>query len=276
MSPAAGRGGAREGRPVPASGSEPPTAYGVVVVLVLLLSWELASRLGWVSPRYFPPITEILSTFVRMLGDGVLPTHLVITLYRMVLGGVIALALGVGLGVAMGHAEGFYHTLHPLAEFLRPLPPVAVIPALILLLGIGDGMKVAVIAFGCVWPILLNTVDGVRGVHPVLLEVARNYLLPRRAVLQKIVLPAALPQIMAGVRVSLAIAFILSLVSEMVGSTNGLGFFIVFAQRSFRVREMYAGIVLLAITGYALNAGFLWVEGRVIGWHRALAASTSA
>jgi ABC-type nitrate/sulfonate/bicarbonate transport system permease component len=243
----------------------------VAVLLALLLLWELASRAGWVPVRFFPPVSEILATFFRTVAEGVLAAHLGMTLARMTAGGIIALAVGIGLGLAMGYRESLYRTFRPLAEFLRPMPPVAIIPALILLLGIGDEMKVAVIAFGCIWPILLNTVDGVRGVHPILLEVARNFRFSHGETLRKIILPAALPQIMAGLRVSLAIAFILSLVSEMVGSTNGLGFFILFAQRSFRVREMYAGIVLLAITGYALNAGFLRVEGRILAWHRASA-----
>jgi len=250
-------------------------APGLLVLLLLLVLWELGSRGGWLPIRFFPPVTAILATFARVLADGALPAHLGMTLLRMAAGGVLAGLVGVGLGLLMGYVQGLHRALRPLVEFLRPMPPVAVLPALILLLGIGERMKVAVIAFGCVWPILLNTVDGVRGVHPILLEVARNFRFSHGATLRKIVFPAALPQIMAGLRVSLAIAFILALVSEMVGATSGLGFFIIFAQRSFRVGEMYAGMVLLAITGYALNAGFLWVEGRVLAWHRESAGAVA-
>jgi ABC-type nitrate/sulfonate/bicarbonate transport system permease component len=210
--------------------------------------------------RFLPPFSEVLTVFLRLWGEGAFPIHLGATLLRMAAGGLVAAVMGVALGTAMGYRRVLADLFRPLAEFLRPMPPVAIIPALILLLGIGDGMKGAVIALGCVWPILLNTADGVGSVHPILIDAARNFRFSHAATLRKIVLPAALPQIAAGLRVSLAIAFILSLVSEMIGSTNGLGYFVLVSQRTFRVREMYAGIVLLAIVGCLLNAAFMAAE----------------
>jgi len=257
-----------------------PTAYrrlpaaswrfaGPLFVLALLLIWEAASQLKLVNVVLFPPLTTVLGRFFALWADNTFPMHLLPTLRRMLLGYAMAAALGISLGTLMGFWSAVYDRLSPILEFLRPLPPVAVIPAFVLFLGIGDEMKVAIVLFGCFWPILLNTIDGVRGVHPTIVEVARMYQFTTARTLRSVILPAALPQIMAGLRTGLAIALIVALVSEMIGATQGLGFFIVLAQRGFRMPDMYAGIILLAILGYTLNRGFLLVESRLMAWHRA-------
>src|SRR5262249_850524 len=140
-----------------------------------------------------------------------------------------------------------------IVEFARPTPPVALISPLILLVGIGDEMKIIVVVFASFFPILLNTIDGVRSVHPTLLDVARTFHFTEGDLLRTIILPAALPQIMAGLRISLAISLIVALVSEMVGATSGLGYFVLQAQRGLKMRDMYAAIVLLALLGFTLN-----------------------
>lgn len=238
-------------------------------MVVLLALWETLSQLRLINAVLFPPVTTILGRFFDLWADGTFLVNLLPTLGRMGLGYAIAAALGISLGTLMGFWGGIYERLEPLLEFIRPLPPVAVIPVFILFLGIGEEMKVVSVVFGCIWPILLNAVDGVRGVHPTILEVARMYQFTTRRTLRAVVLPAALPQIMAGLRTALAVALIVALVSEMVATTRGLGFFIVLNQRSFRMADMYAGIFLLAILGYTLNRGFLLVEARLMAWHLA-------
>ena len=242
---------------------------GPVFVVVLLGLWETLSRLKLINAVLFPPVTTILGRFLDLWVDGTFLANLLPTLGRMGLGYAIAAVVGISLGTVMGFWSGIYDRLEPLLEFIRPLPPVAVIPVFILFLGIGEEMKVASVVFGCIWPILLNTVDGVRGVHPIIVEVARIYQFSTWRTLRAVVLPAALPQIMAGLRTGLTIALIVALVSEMVATTRGLGFFIVLNQRSFRMPDMYAGIFLLAALGYTLNRGFLLVEARLMGWHLA-------
>ena len=245
----------------------PTRVAGPLFVLFLLAVWETLSQLRLVNVVLFPPVTTVLGRFFALWADSTFPTHLLPTLRRMALGYAIAAALGISLGTLMGYWRGVADRLAPLLEFLRPLPPVAVIPAFVLFLGIGDEMKVAVVLFGCFWPILLNTIDGVRGVHPTILEVARMYQFTTPRTLRSVVLPAAMPQIMAGLRTSLAIALIVAIVSEMIGATQGVGFFILLAQRSFRMPDMYAGIILLAVLGYTLNRGFLLLESRLMAWH---------
>jgi ABC-type nitrate/sulfonate/bicarbonate transport system permease component len=156
----------------------------------------------------------------------------------------------------------------PVVEFLRALPPPVLIPVAIALVGIGASMKVFVIAAGCVWPILLNTVDGVRGLDPALGETARVYGVGGWQRLRGITLPAASPRIFAGMRTALSLALILMVISEMEASTNGIGFFVLQSQRSFAIPEMWSGILLLGILGYVVNLAFVVVERRVLAWHR--------
>jgi ABC-type nitrate/sulfonate/bicarbonate transport system permease component len=244
-------------------------ALGLATLLAVLAAWELASRTRLLNPQFFPPVTDILGTFWTLWANNVFPEHLAATLRRMAVGYVAAAVLGVGLGLVMGRWQGVYDLFEPVVEFARPMPPVALIPVLILVLGIGDEMKVAIVLFASIFPVLLNTVDGVRGVHPTLLDVARTFRFSEADRLRKVIFPAALPQIVAGLRISLAIALIVALVSEMIGATQGLGYFVLQAQRGLRIRDMYAAIVMLALLGFTLNGLFLLAESRVLAWHRA-------
>jgi ABC-type nitrate/sulfonate/bicarbonate transport system permease component len=244
-------------------------ALGLLTLVAVLVAWEVLSRTRVLNPQFFPPVTDILTTFFNLWANNVFPPHLAATLWRMALGYGLAVVLGVGLGLVMGRWQAVYDLFEPLVEFARPMPPVALIPVLILLLGIGDEMKVAIVVFASIFPILLNTIDGVRSVHPTLLDVARTFHFTEGDLLRKVIFPAALPQIVAGLRISLAIALIVALVSEMIGATQGLGYFVLQAQRSLRIRDMYAAIVMLALLGFTLNGLFLLAESRVLAWHRA-------
>ncbi len=240
---------------------------GLVFLIVLLALWEMASRNGLLNPRLFPTVSDILVRFADLWLSNVFPGHLLATLERMAAGYLLAALVGVGAGLLMGYWHGIYRRLELLLEFLRPMPPVALIPVFILFLGIGDEMKIALVFFGALWPTLLSTIDGARGVHPTMVDVARMYHYGPVRTLTLVIFPSALPQTMAGLRVSLAISLIVSLVSEMIGATRGLGQFILVSQRSFRMADMYSGIFLLAIVGYTLNRLFLLAERRLMAWH---------
>jgi ABC-type nitrate/sulfonate/bicarbonate transport system permease component len=248
-------------------------ALGLATLAALLVVWEAASRTRLLNPQLVPPVTDILATFGQLWTDRPFPqqtfvTQTVATLWRMAVGYVAAAVLGIGLGLLMGRSRAMADLFSPLIEFLRPMPPVALIPVLLLLVGIGDQMRLIIITFAAVFPILLNTIDGVRSVHPTLLDVARTFRFRGLDLLRRVIFPAALPQIVAGLRISLAIALIVALVSEMVGATNGLGYFILQQQRGLRIRETYAAMVQLALVGLVLNALFVALEGRVLAWHR--------
>lgn len=217
---------------------------------------------------YFPSLPSIVVTFFETWMSERLVTDLLPSLQRMGIAYTLSVILGVGIGVMLARTPRLATATEPILEFLRALPGPALIPFGILLFGIGDTMKIFIIVLGAVWPILMNTVDGVRGVDQALLHMAKVYKLPRRAVFTKIILRSASPRIIAGMRTSLSITIILMVVSEMIGSTNGVGFSVLQAQRSFAIAEMWSGILLLGLLGYAANLAFLAFEKRVLFWTR--------
>ncbi|WP_199432277.1 ABC transporter permease [Qaidamihabitans albus] len=241
------------------------------VPLAALVTWWVWSAQA--GSFYFPPLADILTTFAdtwvfERVGSDVLPS-----LARLAAGFGAAVVLGVAVGTALGSFPLARRVAGPLVEFGRAIPPPALLPFAILVLGVGDAMKVFVIAVVCLWPVLLNTVDGVRGVDPTMLETARVYGIRGAQRLRTIIWPAALPQIFAGMRTSLSLALILMVISEMVASTHGIGYFVLQAQRSFAIPEMWSGIVLLGLLGYLLNAALALVERRVLRWHRGARSS---
>jgi ABC-type nitrate/sulfonate/bicarbonate transport system permease component len=181
----------------------------------------------------------------------------------------LAIGVMVPLGIVMGLFKFIYNLFEPVTELVRPLPPPAIIPIVMLFLGIGEVMKIVVIFFACAFPILINTMDGVRSVEPVLVDTARTFGRNRYEIILQVILPASLHQIFTGWRVALPIALIVDIVSEMVGALNGIGRFILVMQRSFNIPEMYAGIFLVAVVGYTLNALLRFLNTALIGWHKA-------
>lgn len=243
-------------------------------IVIVLLWWVLSANST--SP-YWPPLSRIMQTFFATWTSEHLWTDLLPSLGRFLLGFVLAAVLGIALGVVLGLVPTLRKIFDPLIDFMRSLPQPALIPILIILVGIDTEMKVFVIVLGAIWPILLNTIDGVRATEPEKLAVARIYGLDRMQWLTKVLLPSASPQIFVGARISLAISLILMVVSEMIASTNGLGYFILLSQQTFAIPEMWAGIIMLGIIGYLVNVIFLAVEHRILAWHRGWrAASTGA
>lgn len=246
-------------------------ALRLSMIVVFAVVWQVATAV--IDSFFFPTVTEIVGSFWEIWVAGPeagrnLADHFVPSLLRLLAGLGLAAVTGIAVGVAIGRSRTFREYVEPITEFLRAIPPPALIPLFLVLLGIGDSMKVLMIAFGVVWPILLNTIDGVQSVERLYLDTGRIYGAGRAEQLLRIVLPAAAPKIFAGLRVSLSIAVILMVISEMVATTNGLGFQIIQAQRSFTVLDMWAGIFLLGVLGYLLNSALLIVEGRVLHWHR--------
>jgi ABC-type nitrate/sulfonate/bicarbonate transport system permease component len=196
--------------------------------------------------------------------DSVLPS-----VGRLLLGWSMAAGVGIGLGTIIGLSRRARAYVEPTIHFLRAIPPPALLPLFIVLLGIDDGMKVAMIAFGATWPILLNTGDAVASVDPLHRATSRVYRLGRRLELTRVILPSAAPGILAGLRISLSISVILMVISEMVATVDGIGFQLVQAQRSFRGVDVWSTILLLGLLGYGLNGVLGAIERRVLAGHRA-------
>jgi ABC-type nitrate/sulfonate/bicarbonate transport system permease component len=244
-----------------------------LVFLGAVVVWELAAQLA--DNVFLPPPTEIIAQGAELWLSGpaaqlflteavfedILPS-----LARVLGGWLIASAIGIVIGTALGRSSTGMDYVGPLFAFIRAIPPPTLIPVFLVLFGIDNAMKLATIIFGAVWPVLLNTVDGVRSVDPVQADTARSFRTPRHRWIMLVVLPAALPKIFAGLRLSLSIALILMVVSELVGRTSGIGYQLLFAQRQFDFTIMWAWIALLGVLGYGLNNLLLAVEHRVLGW----------
>lgn len=242
-------------------------AAGCAVPMILLLGLELAARGGAVNATFLPPPSAIFATFARIVVSGAVVAPLLHTLALLFVGYGIGCAAAICLGILMGYSRPIYNLFEPLTELLRPIPKPALLPAIILFLGLGAKMEITIVALGAFFPVLINTLQGVRSVDPVMIDTARTFGHKTPAVWWRILLPGAAPYILAGMRISLGLGLILVITSEMLSGTGGLGDAILSAQRSFLVKESYAWLVILALFGLVLTAAFNWAERRAAFWH---------
>ncbi|WP_199185322.1 ABC transporter permease [Cryobacterium sp. Y50] len=239
-----------------------------------MVLWQIAAVAG--DSLYFPPPSEIAVRMYELWFSGPSPWFVTPALVadigsslgRMFAGWGIAVVLGVALGIAIGRSRVVSQLVDPIVHFLRSTPGPALIPVFLILLGTDNLMRISLIAFGSIWPVLLNSIDGVRAIDSTQLETGRAFGLPWRARIFRIVIPAAMPKIFAGIQVSLAVALVLMVISELTVSTDGIGHQLLTAQQTFALTDMWAGIALLAILGYLLNLGFTVIERRVLRWYR--------
>jgi ABC-type nitrate/sulfonate/bicarbonate transport system permease component len=243
--------------------------YALSLPAILVAAWWFASA-GSVS-FFWPPLETILRAFPTTWTKDPILHDVLPSLARLAVGYLIALVVGVAAGTAIGSSRTLRALCEPALEFFRAIPPPVLIPVIALFAGYtGWTAKVVTIALGCLWPILLNTVEGVRSVDEVLRDTARSYRLGRLTTLEHVVLRGASPRIAAGARQALSIGVILMVISELFGANRGLGAAIVQFQRSFAVPQMWTGIILLGLIGVALSGLFRLVEHRTMAWYRGL------
>jgi sulfonate transport system permease protein len=240
--------------------------------VVLLVLWWFAP-----SPQslYFPPLWVIIDAFNKeWLGDGAaqMSTDLVPSLWHIAAGYAISVVAGVAIALLLSSVRVLYNASLPLITFFRGLPSPALIPALLLIFGLGSGFKVAIIAFGSMWPVLLNAYDGFHSINVVQQETARSYRLGRLRQVFMLKLPAASPQIVAGARVGLQVSILLMVASEFLAATQGIGYAISVAQVNFDTPGLWSGMLLLGVVGIILNALFLLAERGVLHWHTGMTA----
>ncbi|SPL97570.1 Alkanesulfonates transport system permease protein [[Actinomadura] parvosata subsp. kistnae] len=251
--------------------------FRTLVLVVLVLLWEAATRLA--ASAFFPPPSTIVTRMHAMwfsgpAGQGFLTdlavANILPSLGRMALGFAGGALAGVVLGLAVGLSARAYDYLDGVLQFLRAIPPPALVTVFLVVFGFGLRMQLAFIMFSIVWPVLLNTADGARSVEPLHLDTCQAFRLSRAERLLRVVLPSALPKMFAGLRLALSLSLIVMVFSELLpGTTNGIGFQLTDAYATFDLPAMWAGIVLLGILGYLLNELFLIAERRVLGWHHA-------
>jgi ABC-type nitrate/sulfonate/bicarbonate transport system permease component len=225
---------------------------------------------------YFPPFARMLGAMGDGLIHGELRQDLWFSLKNILLGLALAIAVGVLAGLVIGERPALRQATAPLLDFARATPTIAFVPVIILTLGIGAAPKVFLIFLGSVWPILLNTISGVESINPAVLETARSYRIPWWLRLRRVVLPGALPQIFAGIRVALSVAVVLMVVSEIYGSPIGLGNFILQSGSSFAVADTWGGTILIGLLGYALSVVLLVFEYALLGWYHQRAPRSRA
>lgn len=228
--------------------------------------WEAVPRSGLVDPTWLPPLSKVLAAWWSLAGGGALAEHVVVSLQRSLAGFAVSIAVAVPLGLLIAWYRPLAEVLNPLLEVFRNTAALALLPVFTLILGIGETSKVSLIVYACVWPILLNTISGVRGVDPLLIKSARSLGLPSTMLFQKVVLPAALPTIFTGVRLAGAGSILMLIAAEMVGAKAGLGYLINNSQVNFQIPEMYAAILTVSIAGVAFNHLLVCVERRLSRW----------
>jgi ABC-type nitrate/sulfonate/bicarbonate transport system permease component len=234
--------------------------------IAIVVAWWFLSADS--TSLFFPPLKKIVASFSdTFLNSHGLTSEILPSVTHLAIGYALAVVLGVGTGVLLALSRAAREGANPLVHFFRALPAPALLPFAIVAIGIGASMKIAIIAFGALFPVLLNTIDGIRGIDPTVLETCRSYRLPLRSRLRWVIVQGALPQIFTGLRVGLQTALLLMVVSEVVASTGGIGYLIIQSQQDFSTSTMWAGILLLGLLGYALNIVFSAVERRTLHWY---------
>jgi NitT/TauT family transport system permease protein len=276
---AGGRAGWFAGLPAAAAGTAGRLLWRYGVILVFLLTWQLAADFKVVDPSMIPPFTKVVAALVQgFVGGGLLP-DLEISMARAGIAFGISVLVAIPLGLFMGSFRRFEAFIDPLIQTFRQTSALAIYPIFILLLGLGETSKITIIGWAAFFPILLNTISGVKQVDRGLIEMARVFGASRTEVFKRVVLPAATPAIFVGLRLSGTIALLLLVAAEMIGAKKGLGFLIINAQYNFEIPLMFASIVLLAIIGLGVNYGLLVLQGWFCRWenpHKAKSLSRPA
>ncbi|MGQ9682398.1 MAG: ABC transporter permease [Anaerolineae bacterium] len=224
-----------------------------MLALWLLMVWELAGRARWISALFFPAPSALLMTLARLMADGTLAANLSATLSRVLMGFVLGGIPGLLLGLAMGWSRRLRAIADPFVAAVHPLPKVAMLPLIMVIFGIGEAPKVVVIALAAFFPLLIDTMAGVRQINPIYFEVAKNYGAGVAKVFARVVLPGSLPLVLSGVRQSLNTALLLAIAVEMVSAQRGLGAMVWFGWETLRVEQIYVALAVTAALGVSSN-----------------------
>jgi ABC-type nitrate/sulfonate/bicarbonate transport system permease component len=242
--------------------------FALGLPFLLLVVWGIWAT---ISPqKFFPGPVAIIQAFIETWVGPAFFADVLPSIARLGVGIVVSILVGIVAGTVIGLVRWLRELLEPTLEFFRAVPPPVLVPILMLVFGPGDATRVLVILAGAVWPVLLNTIEGVRSTDSIMTETARSYALTPIQRLRYLVLPSASPRIMAGVRQSLSVALILMVISEMFNNSSGLGYRITYFQTNYLIPEMWSGILLLGLVGVLLAVIFGFVERRVLRWYHGI------
>jgi len=238
---------------------------GAWLPVLLIYLWWTASA-GSTNP-YFPPLSEIWTRFQELWVFDQVPIHVVPSLQNFAMGYAIAVVVGVGVGALLGASRSTYRYVEPVVDFARSIPAVATVPVFIAIFGLETSMRVAAIAFGATWPILLATIQGIRSTDATLTDTATVFRLTSTQVLWRVRMPAAMPIIFSGLQLGLQIAFVVTIASEFLGAGFGIGAFTQIATDSFLILDAWTGVILMGLLGYLINIIFDIVERLSLRWY---------
>jgi NitT/TauT family transport system permease protein len=238
----------------------------IIAVLLFLSAWELLPRLGAIDQFFLPPFSVVVEAIYAMLLSGELFVHLRASLQRTLTGFFLGLSVAVTAGMLIGWFRSVEKFSDPLLQAFRQTSALALFPVFILFFGIGEVSKIAIIYWGVQWPILLNTIAGVKNVEPLLIKAARSMGASNLTIFFRVVLPASVPYIFTGARLSATTSILILIAAEMVGAKAGLGYLVFDSQQKFEVPRMYAGILLMSALGFSANYLILFFERRFTSW----------
>ena len=237
--------------------------YRLLAVAIFLLIWEIVSRLELVDPVFLPPFSKVLAALGDLIISGELFKHIAVSLQRSIIGFCLGLVFAVPLGLVIGWFKGFEYFVDPLLQAFRQTSTLALFPVFILLFGIGEVSKVAIIFWGVQWPILLSTIAGVKNVDPILIKSARSMGTSPCTLFIKVIIPASIPSIFTGIRLSATTSILVLIAAEMIGANAGLGFLLYDAEVKYKIPTMYASIITMSLLGLILNYILVAMEKRV-------------
>ena len=262
-------------------------ATGSAVPVAIIALWQASAMLGWVNPQVLPSPLAVVQKWIEYLLpltvydpaagswlswalSGELLGDTFSSMYRVIVGFAVGAGLALPLGLLMGSSKRMYAWFNPLMQVLRPIPPIAYIPLAILWFGLGNAPAVFLIALGAFFPVLVNTIAGVRQVDGIYIRAARNLGVSQRTMFVRVMLPAAVPYILSGVRIGIGTAFIVVIVSEMIAVNNGLGFRILEAREYFWSDKIIAGMISIGMLGLIIDMGMNKLNNHLLRWHRGL------
>jgi NitT/TauT family transport system permease protein len=240
--------------------------YRLLGIFLFLLVWEMASRTALANPVFLPPFTKVVRALYRLFLSGELAKHFIISAKRSLTGFVLGVSFGVPFGMLIGWFRKFEYFIDPLIQVFRNIPVLALLPVFMLLFGIGEFSKIALIFWGVLWTLLLNTIAGVKDIDPQLIKAARAMATPGPMLFAKVVLRGAMPSIVSGIRISATSSVLVLIAAEMLGANKGLGFAVHYFESQVRIPDMYAMIVVLALLGLGISYSLIAFEKHVFRW----------
>lgn len=237
-----------------------------LILFILLLGWELLGKAGLISALFFPVPSRIGKALLNMLADGNLAAGLAVSISRLFLGFALGAIPGLLLGLAMGWSSRIRAIMDPFIAAIHPIPKLAIFPLIMIVFGLGELSKVVAIAISAFFPVLINSMTGVRELNPVYFDVSRNYGANRWKTFTRVVLPGSLPMVLSGIRIGVNMALVITIAVELLSANEGLGVLIWFAWQTFRIEDLYVSLFTTAVLGIVINVVLHQITKKIVPW----------